>query len=180
MARIPRKSEVTRAIRTVGREVKLANKEANQLAAKRLARGDYAGAQTLTETAQKIAAFSSEVADLQSKWRNVGGTRGVRNGGKLERTPLWEFYRPILKVLIALEGEASAGQIEAEIEGEFDGMLKEGDFVKNARGIPRWGVMVRRARKPMIKEGFLSDEHIHKWIITKKGEQAAKKGSKNK
>ena len=70
MAKLPRNQEVVQAIRSLAREVKLATKEANQLAAKRLARGDYAGAQSLIDVAQAISEFGNEV--LGAEWPMEG------------------------------------------------------------------------------------------------------------
>ena len=42
MAQVPRHEEVMKAIRSLTRQTRLATKEANQMAAERLARGDYA------------------------------------------------------------------------------------------------------------------------------------------
>jgi hypothetical protein len=103
-----------------------------------------------------------------------------RIGRKLERigvlteTPLWEFYRPILQALAALGGIASRNEIESKLEETIRGNLKDGDFALNAQSVPRWKIMVRRARKHMIKEGFITGEIPFKWKITGKGDQAAK------
>ena len=82
--------------------------------------------------------------------------------------------------MVALDGEAKRKDIEAELEGRVDGWLKEGDYVTNSHGVPRWQTMIRRARKSMVKEGFLSDENLLKWIITKKGERIVKKDKASK
>jgi len=100
--------------------------------------------------------------------------------GKNSQTPLWEFYRPILQALVALGGDATRKDIEAKLEETLAGSLKEGDLVTNARGVPRWRIMVGRARKHMIAEGFLTGENLLRWRITSKGEQAAKSGVKSK
>ena len=99
---------------------------------------------------------------------------------KLSNTPLWEFYRPILQALVALGGDATRKQIEAQLDETIAGILKEGDCVTNARGVPRWKIMVRRARKHMIAEGFVTGENLLRWKITSKGEQAAKSGVKSR
>jgi hypothetical protein len=180
MGNIPRNHEVVRAIRSLGREVKLAIKEANQNAAKRLARGDYAGAQSLIEVAKAISDFGNEVKTVHGRWKSL------RLGGhgpgqkKASRTPLWEFYRPILQALVALGGDATRKEIEARLEETIGGSLKEGDHVTNTRGIPRWKIMVGRARKHMIAEGFVTGENLLRWRITGKGEQAAKSGVKSR
>lgn len=174
MAKIKRANEVTKAIRTVSREVKLAIKEVNEAAANQLARGHYEGAQELIDVAKAMSEFATDLTGLQSKWRELRGSKQRAKNEKPEQTPLWEFYRPILKALLALGGEGARKEIEAKLEGQVDGWLKAGDFAKNSRGIPRWKTMIRRARKPMIAEGFLSNKNQLRWIITDKGEQVTK------
>ena len=174
MAKLPRSHEVTQAIRSLAREIKLSTKATNQLAAKRLARGDYAAAQSLIEKAKATAEFGEEAKSLFSKWRilrSSGQKGGQRKGTE---TPLWEFYRPILQALAALGGIASRNEIESKLEETLRGNLKDGDQALNAQGVPRWKIMVRRARKHMIKEGFITGEIPFKWKITSKGDQAAK------
>lgn len=180
MAQVPRSQEVTKAIRLLARQIRLATKEANQLAAKRLARGDYAGAQSLINVAQSISAFGSEVSGLNCRWREVRSTGKPPKMEKGTRTPLWEFYRPILQALVALGGDATRKEIEGKLEEMFAGSFKDGDLVIAAGGLPRWKVMVGRARKHMIAEGFVTADNLLKWKITSKGEQAAKSGVKAK
>lgn len=180
MGNLPRNHEVRLAIRSLGREVKFAIKEANQLAAKRLSRSDYSGAQSLIEVAKAIAEFGNEVKSLHSRWRSVRSSSPQPERIKGEETPLWEFYRPILQALIALGGDATRKEIESKLEGTIDGSLKKGDLALSAQGVPRWKIMVRRARKPMISEGFITGENLLRWKITSKGEQAAKGGVKTK
>ncbi len=64
------------------------------------------------------------------------------------------------------------------MEETIGGIVKEGDLKSNGRGVPRWKVMVGRARKHMITEGFVTGENLLRWKITNKGEQAAKGGVK--
>jgi len=180
MANLPRSHEVTTAIRSLGREVKLAIKEANQSAAKRLARGDYSGAQSLIEVAKAISEFNNEVKALYGRWKGLRSSGRPPERIKERETPLWEFYRPILQALVALGGDATRKEIEAKLDGTIDASLKEGDYAANAHGVPRWKIMVRRARKPMISEGFISGENLLRWKITNKGEQVAKGGVKTK
>ncbi len=178
MAKLPRSHEVTQAIQSLVREIKLSTKATNQLAAKRLARGDYAAAQSLIEKAKTTAQFGDEAKSLLNKWKSLRspGQKGGKAKGK--ETPLWEFYRPILQALAALGGIASRNDIESKIEETIRGNLKDGDLALNAQGVPRWKIMVRRARKHMIKEGFITGEIPFKWKITSKGDQAAKTAPK--
>jgi len=180
MAQVPRNQEVMRAIRSLGRQSRLATKEVNQQAARRLARGDYAGAQSLIEVAQAISAFGNEVLALNGRWREVRSAGKGPKKGKDTQTPLWEFYRPILQAIVSLGGEATRKQIEGKLQETLTSSLKEGDSVTNAHGVPRWTIMVRRARKHMIAEGFVTGDNPLKWKITSKGEQAAKSGVKGK
>ncbi|HPM82483.1 MAG TPA: winged helix-turn-helix domain-containing protein [Candidatus Anammoximicrobium sp.] len=108
----------------------------------------------------------------------VGGQQPRQTKGS--QTPLWEFYRPVLQALTALGGNATRKEIEAHLEGTITHTLKDGDFVANSRGVPRWKIMVGRARKPMISEGFVTGDNLLRWKITSKGEQAAKIGMKAK
>ena len=71
MAQVPRNQEVIRRFVCLSRQIRLATKETNQLAAKRLARGDYAGAQSLIEMAQSISTFGNEVSALNGRWREI-------------------------------------------------------------------------------------------------------------
>ena len=64
------------------------------------------------------------------------------------------------------------------MEETIGSVVKEGDFTTNGRGVPRWKVMVGRAKKHMIAEGFVTRENLLRWKITNKGEQAAKGGVK--
>lgn len=180
MPNIPHSQEVGSAIKSLRKEVRSAVKAINQQAAKRLARGDYAGAQALIETAQSVSVFDGEVAALQARWREVRSVGKKKYGTKAAVTPLWEYYQPILQAITTLDGAATRREIEAELEGKIDGKLKEGDFAPNSRGTPRWKVMISRAHKHMIREGFITDGHGFKWEITRKGTQAASKATKKK
>ena len=180
MAQVPRNQEVTKAIRSLARQTRLATKEANQMAAKRLRPWRLRRMQSLINVAQAISAFGNEVLGLNSRWREVRSTGKGPKMGKNSQTPLWEFYRPILQALVALGGDATRKDIEGKLEETLAGSLKEGDLVTNAHGLPRWKVMVGRARKHMIAEGFVTGENLLRWKITGKGEQAAKSGVKGK
>lgn len=179
MSRIPRSVHVARALRALRREIKAAVSETNNQVAKRLSRGDYAAAQEMIDMAQSLSTFEREIASLQSRWKEVrfGGKAPARE--RNNATPLWEFYQPILESLVALGGTGTREEIERQLEGMIEGRLKQGDFATNSRGVPRWRVLVGRARKHMVAEGFLVDEKGREWKISKKGEQAAKPPQRN-
>jgi hypothetical protein len=117
---------------------------------------------------------------LNRRWRELRSTGKEPGKGKASQTPLWEFYRPILQALVSLRGEATRKEIEAKLEETLAGSLKDGDLSKNANGLPRWKVMVGRARKHMIAEGFVTADALLRWKITSKGEQVARSGVKGK
>lgn len=73
------------------------------------------------------------------------------------------------QALNALGGEATRKEIESKLEQTLNGSLKAGDLITNSRGIPRWKVMVGRAKKHMIAEGFVTGEHLLRWTISSKG-----------
>ena len=81
---------------------------------------------------------------------------------------------------MALGGDATRREIEAKLEEMIGGSLKDGDCIANTRGIPHWKIMVGRARKHMISEGFVTGENLLRWKITAKGQQAAVSGVKCK
>lgn len=179
MATPPRSKQVRQTIRSLSREIKLAIKEANQAAAKRLARGDYGGAQSLMDMAKAISEFNAEVKALARRWNGIR-SHGQEGKERSSRTPEWELYRPILQALVSLGGDATRKDIEDKLEETVGSNFKAGDLATNSRGMPRWKVMVGRSRKHMIEQGFVSGENLLRWKITGKGEQAAKSGIKGK
>ena len=102
MAQVRRNQEVTRAIRSLARQIGLATKEANQLAAKRLARGDYAGALPLWEQAAGegyIEAFIELAKYYEHRMKDIpAGLYWTSTASELVSTPgypiidreLWE------------------------------------------------------------------------------------------
>ena len=74
---------------------------------------------------------------------------GIRVRGKKRAKPrrCGKFYHPILKALVALGGEARRDGIEAYFESSFADKLLPADLKLMVRGVPRWKVMIKRARK---------------------------------
>ena len=97
-----------------------------------------------------------------------------REGGSSESTALWEYYEPVLRALESLGGEATRREIEQRVEPELTSLLKPGDRRTMARGNPRWKVMVSRARKHLVREGFLEEATGVKWRITPAGRRVAR------
>jgi hypothetical protein len=74
--------------------------------------------------------------------------------------------------LAALNGNATRRDLEKHLETSIPNVLRPGDLELNARGKPLWKLMVRRARKPMIKEKFIEDGIGKNWVITPAGRRA--------
>ena len=67
----------------------------------------------------------------------------------LRSTPLWEFYQPILKIIVAAGGECARNDIEAAIEKSAETFLKPGDRRLLFGGRERWRFMIQRAKKSL-------------------------------
>lgn len=171
MKRLPGSREVDRAFAAVLKELKAALRGLNQQTAKTLERGDYSSAEEAVALGRSISEFSGRVDALRAEWRNLQrATR--RNDIKEEQTPLWRYYQPILETLVVLDGDASREELEKGVEPRIRSILKPGDEATNSRGLPRWRVMVRRAKRPMAREGFIEDSR-GRWRVTAKGRKAA-------
>ena len=86
-------------------------------------------------------------------------------------TPLWGYYQPILKAIVAAGGECLRSDIEAALEAED--FLQGADRSPMSGGHERWKVMIRWARKPLRAEGWIEDEIGKKWRVTDEGRKAA-------
>ncbi len=172
MTKVPGAGSVERALRNVRRELKGSLKQIHQLASKLLSRGNYVGAQTLVDVARLVNSFDVEVETLQERWRSLRGGR-TSGGAKGDKTPLWEYYRPILQALVSSNGRASTAELLTHLEPLVAKALKPEDLETMSNGRPRWQVMVRRARRPMKKEGFIEADGGKEWRITSTGRKAA-------
>ena len=149
---MPGSREVERAIKQTSREVKVALKEINQQAGKLVARGEYAAAEELVRIGRAITTFADEVNALNLKWRELQETAP----GKLssERTPLWEYYKPILQALVQLGGEATLGELQEKVQPLLVSVLQPGEMTAMSGDKLSWKRAVRRTRRHMVKEGF--------------------------
>jgi hypothetical protein len=174
MKRIPRSTEVNKAFVACTREIKTTLREINQQASKLLSRGDYSAAEAEVEVARTVQGFLAETEALRKKWSSL--RREIRGEAKTkpETTPLWEYYQPILQAMVDLGGTATRDEIISHLASSLPDRLKPGDLRPMAKGRPRWHVMVRRARKAMIKEDYLEDQLGRRWIITDAGRRVAK------
>lgn len=174
MKRLPGSREVDRAFAAVLKELKAALRGLNQQTTKTLERGDYSSAEEAVGLGRSVSEFSGRVDALRAEWRTL--QRSTRkNDLKEEHTPLWRYYQPILETLIELDGEATREELEKAVEPRVRSILKPGDEAKNSRGLSRWRVMVRRAKRPMAHEGFIEDSR-GRWRVTAKGRKASQSG----
>jgi hypothetical protein len=167
MSSIPGGPRVRKTLHAAKRAVKASLKETNQQAGKQLSKGNYARAEALIETARAVDGFEKELDGLMTRWKNLGGASSDTG----EQTPLWEYYQPILRALERVGGSAATAELLREVEREMGGHFRPGDHALMARDQLRWQVMVRRAKKPMKKEGFIEAD-ASRWIITSAGRRA--------
>jgi hypothetical protein len=169
--KMPGSREVERALRQTLREIKAALKEINQQAGKLVMRGDYAVAEELVSVGRTVTTFGAEVEALQSRWLDL--QESATKELTIERTPLWEYYKPILVALVELGGDATLSQVEEKVEPILGGVLNPGELSMMSGDKLSWKRAVRRARRHMVKEGFLEDHSGLRWRITDQGRSVA-------
>ena len=114
MNRIPGNRDIDRALKQLAREIRGALREINQQAGRLVMRGDYSAAEGLVEVGRSVTKFGSEVDALHLRWREL---QRVEPGQvSSEKTPLWEYYRPLLQALVELGGEGTCSQLEEKVE----------------------------------------------------------------
>jgi Mrr N-terminal domain len=170
MAKLPGSVQVEKALKNVSREINLSLKLINSHAGKLLQKGDYAGAETLVEKAKQVGTFRTEVEVLRGRWKELRGSSNPLPAK--EQTPLWEYYQPILDALIANGGQSTAPELEPLVQQAMAAKLQPGDLDMMAGDRTKWQVMIKRARRPMVKEGWIEDGSGTTWRITKAGRKA--------
>jgi hypothetical protein len=164
---------VERSLKRVRQETRATLKELNQHAGRLMSRGEYLAANELAERGRLISDFDIRLDALRKEWRALWGTKEAADA-KDSKTPLWEFYHPILEALEACGGVASRGAIENRLEASSMSHFQAGDLrLAGRKHTPRWKLMVRRARKAMTKEKYLEDAGGAQWRITPLGRQVA-------
>ena len=176
--KVPHAQGVTRALRNVRTATKKTLKGLNEVAGQRMAKGDYAAAETLAAKGREIRQFMQQADELLRTWRGLSG-RSAKTAGtsKGETTPLWAYYQPILKAIVAQGGECARDDIETAFEKSSDGFLQPGDRRLMSGGRERWKVMIRRARKPLKAEGWIAQSSGVRWKITDSGRKAAERAA---
>ena len=176
--KVPGGSSVNKSLVALKKNLKGCLRQVNQQAGKFLAKGDYPRAESQVEVAKSIDAFRAEVESLHNRWREIMGQGGGTS--KAKQTPLWEYYQPILQAVVDLGGVARIAEVEPAVGHLMNGRFAEGDLKKMARGRARWQVMIRRARKHMVKEGLLESDSGLEWRVTPQGRKAAATGTDRK
>jgi len=122
---------------------------------------------------RSVSEFRQEADVLRTRWRSLHSLSGDTDHESSASTALWEYYKPILQALDSMGGEATLQDIEQRAEPQISSLLKPGDVRTMARGRPRWKMMIRRARKHLVHEGFIEDATGKVWRITPAGRRAA-------
>lgn len=173
MKRIPHARGVAQAIRATRAAAQKSLKGLNQVASQRMAKGDYATAERLAGKGKEIRQFQLEIAALSKRWNALSS--GRERSHKNLIMPLWSYYQPILQALVQLGGECRRIALEGQLEKSMDRLLQAGDREPMARGRERWRVMVQRARKPLVSEGWIEDRSGPAWRITDTGRRTAER-----
>jgi len=175
---IPKRGEVHSAFKALLGRLGESIKQVNERAAKRMRRGDYDGAERWVQIGTNLGEFRKRVFELREGWGALclGARRKKHQAAKRGRgpsTPLWEFYQPILQAIVRAGGQAPRKEIEGAVFELIQTRLQPGDLEASG-GRTRWQNSIRRARKQLIKEGWLSaDGSKDLWRVTEKGRAAA-------
>ncbi len=176
--KVPGGANVSKSFGGLKKSLKECLARVNQEAGMLLSKGSYARAESLVEVAKSVDTFRVDVASLHTRWKEIkGGSQGT---AKAPQTPLWEYYQPILQSLVDFDGAARIAEIEPAVELLMKDRIVEGDLSIMAHGRARWQVMIRRARKHMVKEGLLDSDTGLEWKITQQGRKAAAAGKNAK
>ena len=140
-----------------------------------MAKGDYSGAETLAFKGRKMLEFRTRLHELRRAWKELRSGATARAGEP--KTPLWAYYQPILKALVEAGGSARRSELEPTVRVILGSELQPGDETPMAGGRIRWQVMIQRARKYMVSEGWLEPGTGSRWTITEEGRRMAREGS---
>jgi len=165
--------DIGRSIVALKKQLRVAVKELNQEAARLLSRGKYERSAALVDAAKGARDFISEVEALRTRWKTVKSVGGAQPRG--EKTPLWEYYSLVARALVALGGSANRTQIADWIKEHGKSDLRPGDLARTARGKVIWDGNLGRARRAMLKEGYL--EPGPGWRLTQLGRSIAERAS---
>lgn len=172
MKRVPEGRGVSQALRALRVTIRRSLKGMNELAAQRMARGDYEAGETLARRGREIRQFLDEADTLRKRWLEI--YRSKSGPLKDETTPLWAYYQPILRALVEIGGEGTRADLEFQVLQLMKHQLRSGDGASGSAARERWRVMVQRARKPLVSEGWIEAGAGKLWRITDAGRRAAR------
>ena len=148
--KVPKRTQVDKAIQGVKRQVRSTLKAVNLQAGKLLARGRYAEAEELVRIGRGIDGFQARVDDLQKEWRSLtASSKGNKEAG--DQTPLWRFYHPVVRALLSIGGTATLAELEKALPPFLEGQATPADMAPGSRGVPRWKVMLEEGARPTMR-----------------------------
>jgi len=166
--------KIGRQFAQLQRDLKTAIKEINAQAARKVAQGNYVASQELVALAKAVQEFAVETKELNNRWKTI--SKRKKENSRVDITPVWEFYRLVARAITSLGGESNFEDIIDWITKNAMGALKPGDISDGPKGQPIWQQGVFKAKRPMIKEGFLHAGAV-KWKLTKSGRNLAGQSS---
>ena len=146
--------KVGRQIAQLRRDLTAAIKELNNQAARKLAQGNYGASQEIVALAKAVQQFATETKEYNDRWKTIA--RHKAGPSQVETTPVWEYYRLVARGLVNLGGESRFEDIVNWIKKNAINDLKPGDLLDGSKGEPVWQRSVLKAKRPMVKEGFLN------------------------
>lgn len=163
--------KVWRQIVQLRRDLKTAIREINGQAAKKVAQGNYGASQEMVELAKTVQQFTADADEFNERWSAISKQQ-EKGKPRAEVTPVWEYYRIIARGIASLGGDSQFDEIVQWMKKNALDNLKPGDILEAPKGLPVWQRAVSKARRPMIKEGFL-EPGASKWKLTKSGRNLA-------
>ncbi len=176
---VPKRGEVNSAFKTLLKRLGGSVNRINEHAASRMRRGDYAGAEAWAQVGTTLREFRGRALELREEWqalcRDAGGKgRKTPRKKRGSTTPLWEYYQPILQAIIQVGDSGQRRDIEPVVFKLMEARLHPGDLEVSGGGRPSWQNSIRRTRKHLIKEGWISAGGSKGvWRVTEKGRVAA-------
>lgn len=164
---------VNRSLVGLKRQLRAAVKELNEKAAVLVTRGQYESSAALIDLAKGVSDFGSEVEALRQRWATL--KRGGGSGGGGEKTPLWEYYILVAKALVELGEDVGRSEVIDWIDRSAVDQLKPGDLGRTTQGKLIWQRNIGRARRAMIKEGYLEPNSGSRWKLTRLGREIVKR-----
>ena len=155
---IPNSHSVDVAFQRVVKRLGTVRKRINASAAKEMKADDYETAQKWMEMGRSVADFGERLEAFMAEWKRLvkatrivarargpKGNRRVTAKAKPKRTPVWKYYEPVVKALIARGGSASLAELMETVNRDFSSTLTELDFAATAGDTPRWQIALKQA-----------------------------------